>query len=119
LAGYTSSDILSDKGFDVGPPVIGGNELEGLGDAGVSRHFMVMKKYDYPPPKSIICHNDEGSAIVSMGIINGGKIVGAGPLFECGLFRVLGTFHVLFEVVLKTVSVCDVDAGVCFTKISV
>jgi hypothetical protein len=76
-------DILSDEGFNVGPPVIGGNKLEGLGNARVSECFIVMKKCDYPPPKSIVCHDNEGSAVVPMGTINGRKIVGT-----CyGLFR--------------------------------
>jgi hypothetical protein len=119
LAGCTSSDVLSDKGFNVGPPVIGGNELEGLGNAGVSGHFMVVKKCDYPPPKSIICHDDKGSAMVPMGTINGGKIMGAGPSFECRLFRVLGMFDALFEVIFKTVPVCNADAGMCFTEVLV
>jgi hypothetical protein len=44
LAGCTSSDVFGDEGFDIGPPIIGGNKLEGLGNAGVSRCFMVMKK---------------------------------------------------------------------------
>jgi hypothetical protein len=35
------------------------------------------------------------------------------------LFRVLSAFDALFEGVFKTVPVCDTDAGVCFTKITV
>jgi hypothetical protein len=54
-----------------------------------------------------------------MSIINGGKIVGAGPSFKCRLFRVLGTFDALFKGVLKTVLVCNADADICLAKISV
>jgi hypothetical protein len=47
LTGCTSLDVFSDKGFDVGPPVIGGNKLESFGNAGVSRCFIVVKKCNY------------------------------------------------------------------------
>jgi hypothetical protein len=72
-----------------------------------------------PPSKSIVCHDNKGGAMVSMSTINGGKIVGTGLLFKCRLFEVLGMFDVLFEVVLKTVLVCDTDIGVCFIKVFV
>jgi hypothetical protein len=54
-----------------------------------------------------------------MGAINGRKIMWAGPLFKCGLFRILSTSDVLLKGVFKTISVCNTDAGVCFTKIFV
>jgi hypothetical protein len=54
-----------------------------------------------------------------VGTINNGKIVSTSPSFECGLFGILGAFDALFEVVLKTVPVCDVDVGVYFAKILV
>jgi hypothetical protein len=54
-----------------------------------------------------------------VGTINGGKILGAGPLFECWLFGVLGAFDALFEVIFKTVPVHNMDAGVGFTKVLV
>jgi hypothetical protein len=119
LAGCTSSDVFSDEGFHVGPPIIGGNKLEGLGNPRVSRCFMVMKKGNYPPPKSIVCHDNKGSTVVPMGTINSGKIIWASPLFKCRLLGVLGMFNVLFQGVFKTVPVCDMDVGVCFTEVSV
>jgi hypothetical protein len=119
LTGCTSLDVFSDKDFDVGPPVIGENKLESFGNAGVSRCFIVVKKCDYPSPKSIICHDNKGSAVIPMGTINNGKIVGTSLSFKCGLFRILGAFDALFEVILKTVPVCDMDVGVYFAKILV
>ena len=44
LTSCTSSDVFSDEGFHVGPPVVWGDKLEGFGDSGVSGCFMVVKK---------------------------------------------------------------------------
>jgi hypothetical protein len=68
-------NVFSNKGFYVGPPIIGGNKLEGLGNPRVSGHFMVMKKGNYPPPKSIVCHDNKGSAVDPMDAINGREIM--------------------------------------------
>jgi hypothetical protein len=65
-------DVFSDEGLHVRPLIIGGKKLEGLGYSGVSGCFMVVKKGNYPPPKSIICHDDKGGPMVLMGTINGG-----------------------------------------------
>jgi hypothetical protein len=119
LAGCASLDVLCDKGFDIRPPIIRGNELEGLGNAGVFRCFMVMKKYNYPSSKSIICYNNKGSAVVLMGAINSGEIVYTGTTFKHRLFRILSAFDVLLKGVLKTVPVYNINVGVCFTKIFV
>ena len=80
---------------------------------------MVMKKGNYPPSKSIVCHDNKGSTVVPMGTINSGKIIWASPSFKCRLLGVLGMFNMLFQGVFKTVPVCDANAGVCFTEVMV
>ena len=70
-----SSNILSNEGFHVRPPVIRGNQLEGFGDSGVSGRFVVMKKGDYPPPKFIVCHDDQCCTMVPVRPIYGSEIM--------------------------------------------
>ena len=77
--------------------------MEGFGDSGVSRRFMVVKKGDYPPSKFVVCHDDQRCAMVPVRPIYGGEVVWRGPSFERGLFWVLSTFNALFKGVFQCV----------------
>ncbi len=46
--------------FHVGPPVEGLDELDGLGNSGVSGGYGRVKMVKYPPPKIVVFHNNEG-----------------------------------------------------------
>jgi len=58
LACCASFDIFGDEGFQVGPPVVRGDQLECLGNPGMPGSHVVVKKGNYSPPKSIVCHNN-------------------------------------------------------------
>jgi hypothetical protein len=79
LTGCASSDVFCDESFYVGPPVIWGDELEGFGNPRMSGCFMVVKKGNYPPPKSIVCHDDHGGAMEPMSAVHSGEIMWASP----------------------------------------
>jgi hypothetical protein len=51
--------------------------------------------------------------------IDGGKVMGSCPSFQCGLFGVLGAFDVLFEGVFKTVPIGEANVCMLFTKVVV
>ena len=80
---------------------------------------MVVKKDDYPPPKFVVCHDNQCGAMVPVCSIYGGEIMWQGPSFECWLFWVLGAFDVLFKGIFQCVPVCDLDACVLFAEVFV
>ena len=78
-----------------------------------------MKKRDYPPPKFVVCHNDQSCPMVPVCPINGRKIVSGSPSFQCCLFRVLRSFDALFKGIFNGVPVHDSYACVVFAEIFV
>ena len=69
LAGSAAFDVLCDVGFHVWPPVVGCNELEGFGDFRVASGFLVIKKGNYSPPKHVVCHDNQGSSVVLVSVV--------------------------------------------------
>jgi hypothetical protein len=51
--------------------------------------------------------------------VDGGEVMGSCLSFECGLFRVLGTFNALFQGAFKTVPVGDANASMLLAEIMV
>jgi len=67
LAGCASFDVFCDKGFHVWPPVILCEQLECFSNSGVSGSHMIVEKGNYPPPKLVVCHNNQGSPVMPVG----------------------------------------------------
>jgi len=69
LASSAAFDVFSYKDFHSGPPVVGQNKLEGLGNSGMSSGFVVMKKGCYFPPKVIVCHDNKCHSMVPVSAV--------------------------------------------------
>ena len=69
LAGGAAFDVLCDEGFHVWPPEVRHDKLEGFGDSSVTCGHMIVKKGNYPPPKSIVCHNNQGGPVMPVGAV--------------------------------------------------
>ena len=67
LACSASLDIFGDKGFQVGPPVVLREKLQCLGNPGMAGCPMIMEKGNYPPPKRVVCHDNQGSPMMPVG----------------------------------------------------
>jgi len=69
LACCTSFDVFCDKGFHVWPPVVLCEQLECLGNPRMPSGHMIVEKGNYPPPKLVVCHNNQGGPVIPVGPI--------------------------------------------------
>jgi len=60
LAHCAAFDIGYDKVLYVWPPVMSLYELYGFRNSRVSSSFQSVKMVEYPPPKIVVFHNNEG-----------------------------------------------------------
>ena len=119
LAGGAAFDVLRDEGFHIWPPEVRCDELEGFGDSSVTGCHMIVEKGNYPPPKFVVCHDNQGSPVMPVGAVLQGKVVNWGPSLEHFLFRVLCSFDFPVNVVVNAVHVEDLDGRVVFAEIFV
>ena len=66
LACCTSFDIFCDVMFLVGPPVVLLKKLQSFGNSWVANHHRLVKKGCYSPPKFVVFHYNQCSAVVPM-----------------------------------------------------
>ena len=64
LAGHIAFDIGCDEVMHVGPPVMLFDQVDGFGNSRVSGSERVMKKVCYPPPKTVVFHNNKSLVLV-------------------------------------------------------
>ena len=69
LAGGASFDVLCDECFHVWPPVVLREELQCLCNPGVAGSHMIMEQGNYPPPKCVVCHDNQGSPMILVGSV--------------------------------------------------
>ena len=69
LTGGAAFDIFCDEGFYVWPPGVRCDELEGFGDSSMTGSHMIIEKGNYPPSKSIVCHNNQGGPVMPVGAV--------------------------------------------------
>ena len=69
LAGSTSFDVFCDECFHVRPPVVLQEELQCLCNPRMASGHMIMEKGNYPPPKRVVCHDDQGGPVMPVGPI--------------------------------------------------
>jgi len=119
LAGGTAFDVFCDEGFHVWPPEVRHDKLEGFGDSSMTGGHMIMEKGNYPPPKFVVCHDNQGGPMMPVGAILQGEVVNWGLSFEGLLFGVLCLFDFPVHIVINAVHVKDFDGHVVFTEIFV
>ena len=117
LAGGAAFDVFCDKGFHVWPPEVRRDKLEGFGDSSVTCSHMIIEKGNYPPPKFVVCHDNQGCPVMPVGAVLQGEIVNWGPLLEGFLLGVLCTFDLLVNIVVNAVHVEDFDGRVVLAEI--
>ena len=64
LAGCTAFDIGCNEVMHVGPPVMLFNQVNGFENSRVSSSERVMKKACYPPPKTVVFHDNKSLVLV-------------------------------------------------------
>jgi len=69
LAGGAAFDVFCDKGFHVWPPEVRCDKLEGFGDSSMTGSHMIVEKGNYPPPKFVVCHNNQGGPMMPVGAV--------------------------------------------------
>jgi len=119
LAGGAAFDVLCNKGFHVWPPEVRRDKLEGFGDSSITCSHMIVEKGNYPPPKFVVCHNNQGSPVMPVGAVLQGEVVDWGPSLESFLFGVLCMFDFLVNIVVDAVHVKDFDRHVVLAEIFV
>ena len=69
LAGGAAFDVLCDKSFHVWPPEVRCDKLEGFGNSSMTGGHMIVEKGNYPPPKFIVCHDNQGGPMMPVGAV--------------------------------------------------
>ena len=79
LTGCTAFDIGCDEVAHMGPPVVLGNEVNSFGNSRGASSGRVVKKVCYPPPKTIVFHNNKGVIFVYIVFFIEVELVGGYP----------------------------------------
>ena len=77
LTGCAAFDVGCDEVSHMGPPVVLFDQVDGFGNSGMSSSKGIVKKVCYPPPKTIVFHNNKGLVLVEVVVHTEGKSMGA------------------------------------------
>jgi len=95
LACCTAFDIGCNEVMHVGPPVTLFDQVDGFGNSGVSSSKGIVKKVCYPPPKTVVFHNNKSLIFVEIVVHTQGKGVGGHPGNEGVVVGILGNFNLI------------------------
>ena len=93
LAGCAAFDIGCNEVTHVRPPVVLFDQVNGFGNSGVSGGERIVKKVCYPPPKTVVFHDNKSLIFVEVVVRTKGKRVGGHPGDKGVLVGVLGNFY--------------------------
>ena len=93
LAGCAAFDVGCNEVSHVGPPVVLFNQVDGFGNSGVSGGKRIMKKVCYPPPKTVVFHDNKSLLLVEVVVHTKGKSVGGHLGNEGVIMGILGNFY--------------------------
>jgi hypothetical protein len=79
LAGHTAFDIGHNEVMHVRPLVVLGDKVDGFGNFRVASSGRIVKKVCYPPPKTIVFHNNKGVIFVYIVFFIEVELVGGYP----------------------------------------
>jgi len=95
LAGCAAFDVGCNEVVHVGPPVVLFNQVDGFGNSRVSGGEGIVKKVCYPPPKTVVFHDNKSVIFVEVVVRTKGKRVGGHPGNEGVIMGILGNFYLI------------------------
>ena len=93
LAGCAAFDVGCNEVSHMGPPVVLFDQVDGFGNSGVSCGKRIVKKVCYPPPKTVVFHNNESVVLVEVVVRTEGEGVGGHPGDKGIIMGILGNFY--------------------------
>jgi hypothetical protein len=93
LTGCAAFDRGRNEVAHVGPPVVLFDQVDGFGNSGVSCGKRIVKKVCYPPPKTVVFHDNESVVFVEVVVRAEGERVGGHSGNEGVVMGVLGNFN--------------------------
>jgi hypothetical protein len=83
----------------VRPPVVLFDQVNSFGNSGVSGSERVVKKVCYPPPKTVVFHDNKSLIFIEVVVCTEGKSVGGHPGNKGIIMGGLGNFYSIIEVI--------------------